>query len=119
MTLKEAEKKFGMSHSTLEQYVSFGFIRKAGTSSEESFQDEDFEKLGMIDTLLNAGFTPEETKDYLQLLKENKTEQQQITILTNKRRIILDEIHKKQKLLDCLDYMLWEKKKGNGGKHNV
>lgn len=119
MTLKEAEKKFGISHSTLEQYVYFGFIRKAGTSSEESFQDEDFENLGMIDTLLNAGFTPKETKDYLLLSKENKTEQQQITILTNKRRIILDEIHKKQKLLDCLDYMLWEKKKGDGGKRNV
>lgn len=87
--------------------------------SEENFRDEDFESLGMIDTLLNAGFTTKEAREYLLHSGKLETEQQQITMLTNKRRIILDEIHQKQKLLDCLDYMLWEKKKGNGGKRNV
>ena len=60
MTLQEAEKKFGLPHNVLKQYISFGLIRENGVLNE--YRDEDFERLGLIDTLLGAGFTPEETK---------------------------------------------------------
>jgi len=98
MTLKEAEKKFGLPRSVLEDYVSYGFIR--GDSVPDNYKDEDFERLGLIDTLLNAGFTPEETKKYLFLTENMGTDEQQISMLKKQRRLLLDDIHKRQQLLD-------------------
>lgn len=109
MTLSEAEKKFGLSRSILEKYVSLDLIRGNGMINE--YRDEDFESLGLVDTLLGAGFTPEETKKYLLLTERKGTGRQQISMLKSQRRLLLDDIHKKQKFLDHLDYMIWEKKK--------
>ena len=109
MTLKDAEKKYGIPYGTLEKFVSNGLIRKSENSSD--FCEDDFDRLGIINILLEAEFSVQEVKVFLTSVEENKTEQKQITMLTNKRRLLLDEIHKKQKLLDRLDYMLWEKKR--------
>ena len=110
MTLQEAEKKFGLPHNVLKQYISFGLIRENGVLNE--YRDEDFERLGLIDTLLGAGFTPEETKRYLLLTERKGTDEQQLGMLKKQRRSLLDDIHKKQRFLDCLDYMIWAKKNG-------
>lgn len=110
MTLQEAEKKFGLPHNVLEKYVSFGLIRGNGILNE--YRDEDFERLGLIDTLLGAGFTPEETKRYLLLTESKGTDEQQLGMLKKQRRSLLDDIHKKQRFLDCLDYLIWAKKNG-------
>lgn len=110
MTLREAEKKFSLPHSVLEEYVSFGLIRETGITNE--YRDEDFEKLGLIDTLLGAGFTPEETKRYLLLTETKGTDEQQLGMLKKRRRSLLDDIHKKQQFLDSLDYMIWAKRGG-------
>lgn len=111
MTLEEAGKKFGVSVRTLEKYVSFGFIKKAkSVDSSTAYKDTDFERLGLIDTLLSAGFTPEETKKYLLLTENMGTDEEQIRMLKKQRRSLLDDIHKKQQLLDNLDYMIWNKK---------
>ena len=110
MTLQEAEKKFGLPHSILEKYVSFGLIRENDTLNE--YRDEDFERLGLIDTLLGTGFTPEETKRYLLLTESKGTGKQQLDMLKKQRRSLLDDIHKKQRFLDSLDYMIWMKRAG-------
>lgn len=108
MTLKDAEKKFGLPYDVLDRYVSFGFIRKSTAAGE--YRDEDFERLGLIDTLLSAGFTPEETKKYLSLTENKGTDNQQIMMLKKQRRLLLDDIHDRQRALDRLDYMIWMKK---------
>lgn len=64
----------------------------------------------LIDTLLGAGFTPGETKQYLQLMENGGTDEQQVWMLKKRRRALLDDIHKKQHILDSLDYMIWTKK---------
>lgn len=47
------------------------------------------------------------------LIKEDgKTKEERIRILRKYRAQLLDEIHGKQQLLDQLDYMLYEIKKG-------
>lgn len=108
VTLTEAEKKFGLSKSVLEEYVSFGLIRENGMP--EGYRDTDFERLGLIHTLFGAGFTPEETKRYLLLMENRGTDEQQVCMLKKRRRALLDDIHKKQHSLDSLDYMIRIKK---------
>lgn len=110
MTLKEAEKKFGLPCDLLEKYISFGLIREG--NMPENYRDEDFERLGLIDTLLGSGFTPEEAKKYLLLTEEMGTDEQQINMLKRRRRSLLNDIHKKQQFLDSLDFIIWSKKGG-------
>lgn len=111
MTLKEAEKKFDLPQNTLKKYVALGLIRKVGMmETDDNYQEDDFERLGLIDTLLSAGFTPEETKKYLLLTENLGADEEQIYMLKKQRRSLLDDIHKKQQLLDSLDFMIWDKK---------
>lgn len=106
MTLIEAEKMFGLPHSILEKYTKFGFIRESDI--EEDYRDADFNKLGLIDTLINAGFSTEEIKKYLSLTENEGTDEQKKDMLKKQRREILKDIHKKQQLLDTLDYIIWD-----------
>ena len=112
MTLAEAEKKFNLPMDTLKQYVSFGFIHtKQSENQAEDYMDQDFERLGLIETLMSAGFTAEETRKYLSLTENMGTGEEQIRMLRKHRYIVLDDIHKRQQLLDQLDFMIWNKKK--------
>ena len=54
--------------------------------------------LGEIEKLLN---------------EKEKTKEEQIKILRKSRAQLLDEIHNNQQLLDQLDYMIYEIKKGS------
>lgn len=47
-----------------------------------------------------------------QLEKNGNTKEEQIRIIRKNRAQLLDEIHGKQQLLDRLDYMLYQLKKG-------
>ena len=112
MTLAEAEKKFNLPIDTLKKYVSFGFIQaKNSETHADDYLDQDFERLGLIETLMSAGFTVEETLKYLVLTENTGTDEEQIRMLRKKRRLLLGEIHKKQQLLDKIDFMIWNKKK--------
>lgn len=111
MTLAEAEKAFGISIDTLKKYVSFGFIRQSDTNYGASeYRDEDFDRLGTVSILMNAGFSTKEIRKYLELLENTGTDEEQIRMLRKQRRYLLDDIHKKQQTLDQLDFMVWNKK---------
>lgn len=106
MILEEAGKKFNFSVDTLKKYVSYGFIK---STYPDGYTEEDFAHIGLIQMLMDAGFTAEETKRYLILTEEAGTDEEQIRMLKKQRWSLLDEIHKKQQLLDHLDYMIWKK----------
>lgn len=111
MTLTEAQKRFGVSLSLLKQYVSFGFIKPCeSTYGAGEYRETDFNRLGLIDVLLSAGFSTEETRKYLDLTENEETDEEQIRMLRKYRRVLLNDIHKKQKTLDQLDFLIWEKK---------
>ena len=110
MTLNDAAKKFDLPLETLKKYISLGFIREnSNTDGTAQYKDSDFERLGLIDTLIQSGFTPEETKKYLALTENMGADETQIRMLKKQRRSLLNDIHKKQQLLDNLDYMIWHK----------
>lgn len=106
MTLEEAGKKFDFPIDKLQRYVSFGFIKN---NSPDGYEEEDFNRLGLIETLLGAGFTVEEAGRYLSLTENTGSDAEQIRMLKKQRRLLLDDIHKKQQFLDNLDYMIWKK----------
>ena len=110
MTLEEAESKFTLSPGTLKKYVALGLVKKPEENGRTEYCETDFNYLGLIDTLLGAGFLPEEIKKYLTLIESGGTDEQQIYMLRKQRRLLLDDIHKKQRFLDNLDYMIWTKK---------
>ena len=43
---------------------------------------------------------------FLEYEKENQTAEQ-LKLLTNHRKILLDSLHKNQKQIDCLDYLIF------------
>ena len=71
MTLNDAAKKFDLPLETLKKYISFGLIKvNSDTDGTVQYNDSDFERLGLIDTLIQSGFSPEETKKYLTLTED-------------------------------------------------
>lgn len=108
MTLQDAEKRSGLPYSVLERFVSLGIIRKS--SMPDEYQEKDFGRLGLADILLNAGFPAEDIQKYFQLEESGDADEQQIGMLRKRRRLLLDDIHKNQRLLDSLDYMILEKR---------
>lgn len=69
-----------------------------------------YENNGLIQLLTDVGFTPEEIKDYLEFSETLPNDEEQIRMVRRHRRELLDDIHEKQKLLDKLDFIIWEKK---------
>lgn len=110
MTLEMAEKKFGISMTVLEEYVSYGFLKATEKEECKEYRDQDFEQLGLIENLMRFGLSIKEIKKYISLDNEARSEEQ-IQMLRRRRKSLLDEIHETQQILDNLDFMVWEKKK--------
>lgn len=112
MTLREVVSKYDVSYDTIEKYVTFGFIDKLEKDNGSyDYESENFERLGLIDTLLSAGFSYHDVKKYMTLSENNEAEEEQVCMLKKQRRSLLNDIHEKQQLLDNLDFIIWNKKK--------
>ena len=57
------------------------------------------------------GVSCDTLKKYLDLTERPDTVEEQIRMLQRQRRSLLDDIHRKQHLLDCLDFIIRGKKK--------
>lgn len=94
------------------RYVWVYYILKSGDEPDEY----DFQNLGTIRTLLQFNITGTDLCRYLNLeKKKNKTaDSERINLLYAARTKLLDEIHEKQKILDKIDYFIYEiKNRGN------
>ena len=73
------------------------------------YDQTDIERLSLIMTLHDVGFTNEEVEHYMRLaLAGGVTADERLKMLRNRRNGTLDEIHFKQKQLDRLDYLRFE-----------
>lgn len=114
MTLEETGKKYGISGDPLEVYLSSGLAGAKALTETGFYTETDLAALGLIDMLLRAGFDQEEAKRYLIMGERPDTggaAASQIRMLREHRSCLRDQIHEKQKLLDSLDFMIWNKKK--------
>ncbi len=114
MTLKEASRQFCISMDRLKSYEENGLILcERLVDGIPDYTEEELGKAGLIHSLLESGMEMEVLQKFMCLLREKaESREEQVRILRRQRYRLLDEIHGKQQLLDELDYMISEKKKG-------
>lgn len=64
----------------------------------------------IIQNLKDAGCSREIISSFMEDIREDRTEEG-MKLLTVHRRRLLDELHKEQKKIDCLDYLIYKMKK--------
>ena len=115
MTINEASEKYSIPIKILKEYESWGLCGEVKkVMGMWQYDDTDLERLSMIMTLHDIGFSKEEIECYMRLLLEQddaKTEC--LKMLEKKRNNTLDEIHYKEKQLDRMDYLRHEMRKAD------
>ena len=118
MTIWEASERYQIPMHILREYESWGLcgaVKKVMGAWQ--YDDTDLERLSLIMTLHDIGFTREEVEVYMRLLLEQtRTEGQRLRMLEAKRAAALDEIHFKERQLQRLDYLRHEIRSAQGGK---
>jgi len=112
MKIKEVSDKFNISMTTLRYYEKIGlFDDVKRVNGIREYEDNDIRYLSMIITLKNVGLSNDSILKYIELSKQGDiSNRERIYILKQQRQKLLDEIHHKQKNLDCLDYIIYELK---------
>lgn len=118
MTIWEASERYQIPMHILREYESWGLcgaVKKVMGAWQ--YDDTDLERLSLIMTLHDIGFTREEVEVYMRLLLEQtRTEGQRLRMLEAKRAAALDEIHFRERQLQRLDYLRHEIRSAQGGK---
>lgn len=65
---------------------------------------------GLICNLEDTGCSPEVIKLFLEFNSQGRVEDM-LLLLSRQRRLILNAIHREQKRIDCLDYLVYKIKK--------
>ena len=107
MTIEEASERYNIPIKVLKEYESWGLCSEVKKVMGSWHYDEtDIERLSLIMTLHDVGFTNEEVEHYMRLaLAGGVTADERLKMLRNRRNGTLDEI---QKQLDRLDYLRFE-----------
>lgn len=107
MTINEASEKYNIPIEVLKEYESWGLCDEVKkVMGVWQYDDQDLERLGMIMTLHDIGFSNEEVETYMRLFLDGKaTESERMRMLNNLRNNALDEIHFKEKQLERMDYL--------------
>lgn len=116
MTIYEASERYQIPVEVLKEYESWGLC---GTVKKVmgvwQYDEEDLERLSLIMTLHDSGFSNEEVEEYMRLLlEEENTEGKRMSMLNKHRDVALSEIHFREKQLERLDYLRFKiKNSGN------
>lgn len=110
MTIDEASERYKIPIEVLKEYESWGLCGEVKkVMGDWQYDDRDLQRLSVIMTLHDTGFSNEEVETYMRLLLEgNSTEEERLRMLNKKRGTTLDEIHFKQKQLDRMDYLRYK-----------
>ena len=117
MTIHEASERYNIPLEILREYESWGLC---GTVKEVmgawQYDDTDLERLSMVMTLHDVGFTSEEVEAYMRLLLEAEdSDLTRLNMLNRKRKAALDDIHFRERQLERLDYLRHELQKKTEG----
>lgn len=107
MTKQEVFERYQIPMEVLKEYESWGgcgAVKKV--MGDWHYDDRDLERLSMIMTLHEIGFSNEEVEQYMNLMIAGEaTEPERMRMLNAKRDKALDEIHFKEMQLDRMDYL--------------
>ncbi len=105
MTMEEASERYHIPVAVLRAYESWGLcgaVKKVMGAWQ--YDDEDLERLSLILTLHDIGFTAEEVETYMRLLlEERESGRERLRMLNERRRAALAEIHVRERQLLRLD----------------
>ena len=116
MTREETGARCRIPAELLREYERWGLCSGEGkTPGAWRYDQEDLDRLSLMTTLLDAGFTPEETERYLRLaMSGGETAGERLAMLRRRRDGMLDEIHRKQEQLDRLDHLRFTLSRAGG-----
>ena len=107
MTIEEASERYEIPMHILRTYESWGLC--GAVKKVMGDWQYDLERLSVIMTLHDVGFTAAEVEAYMRLLLERPhTEEQRLRMLEVRRAAALDEIHFKERQLQRLDDLRYE-----------
>lgn len=67
---------------------------------------------GLSSLLESAGFEPSDVRRYMELSARSGTEAVRARILRGQRGRLMDELHRRQQVLDKVDYLIWQAENG-------
>ena len=108
MTREEAANYFHIREDRLRYYEESGLLEQVRRENGEAeYGHADGHRLCLICTLLEAGMDPASLRRYLSLEgKGGPAREEQLRLLKQQRFRLLEDIHGRQKLLDCLDHII-------------
>ena len=113
MITDEVSRRYRIPIRILREYESWGLygaVKKVRGTWQ--YDDTDIQRLSIIMTLHDIGFTSQEAEAYMRLLlKQEDTVRIRLGMLEEKRKAALDDIHFREKQLERLDYLRHELRK--------
>ena len=105
MTILEASERYQIPLEILREYERWGLCGAVKqVMGEWQYDDQDLERLSLILTLHDIGFTSEEVETYMRLLLEQRgTGKKRLRMLEQKRKAALDEIHFRERQVARMD----------------
>ena len=108
MTIHQISERYHLPIALLQEYERWG-LDSAKTPGAWAYDQTDIDRLSMVLTLYEAGFTGEEAHRYMQLwLAGDPSADERLQLLRAKRDSTLEATHKSQQQLDRLDYLRYE-----------
>lgn len=104
MNIVEIAEHCGVPPDKIKQYLSWGMLNaKLMEDNSLHYGPKELWRISAIHTLMEAGFSRDELRYFPE---ENEPETELILALKKYRCRLLCDIHTKQQLLDCLDYII-------------
>ena len=115
MTIDEASERYKIPVEVLREYESWGLCGEVvKVMGAWQYDEQDLQRLSVIMTLHDIGFGNEEIEAYMRLLLEGEgAELACLRMLDQKRAAVLEEIHRRERQLEQLDYLRYELRKKN------
>ena len=113
MTRQEVNAQYQLPMELLQAYENWNLLGCTSESSGEwQYNNRDLQQLSLITTLQSIGFSCGEIEHYMRLLlKQHGSEKPRLKMLEQKRSVILDEIHVRERHVEQIDYLRHQIKK--------
>lgn len=109
MTTEEASVRYCIPIKILKEYESMelcGTVKRVMGAWQ--YDDQDIERLSMIMTLHDIGFSKKDIDEYMRILISGQNNEECIMMLNRRRKLTLDRIHVMEKQIDNIDYLRHE-----------
>ena len=104
MTMQEAAERYHIPSCVFKEYDALCGAKEKFEA--RSYGDTDVERMSFLMTLHDGGFDACEAERYMRLLiSGGETLEARLHMLSKKRIAVLNEIHRRQAQLECLDYL--------------